>query len=173
MLISSTMVQRLNDQMMAEFGAAQKYLAMACAFDRLGLRILRDRFIKQQDEERQHAMRFLKYLQDVGAEPVIDAMTKPRTEYSGVEAIVQAALDSEMDITRRIHELVAVAEQEKDYSTRSFLQWFVTEQVEEVAQMSELLRLVHLAQGNMLALETRLAAESGGEDDEESEEDED
>jgi ferritin len=71
---------------------------------------------------------------------------------------VKAALDSEMTVTQQINDLVALAEKENDYATRSFLKWFVDEQVEEVATMTELLQWVTMAgEANLFALENRLA----------------
>lgn len=162
MMISAAMNAKLNEQMMAEFAAAQKYLAMACAFERMGLKVFAARFIKQYDEERGHATKIMKYLQEVGANVTIEALAKPRSDYDTVESIVRAALDSEWDITRRINELVSLAETEKDYATRSFLQWFVDEQVEEVSSMNDLLRLVELAGTHVLQVEARLRDELSG-----------
>ena len=73
-------------------------------------------------------------------------------------------MDSEVIITKKVNELVAQAERENDYATRSFLQWFVDEQVEEVSTMTELLQLVKLAGDNVLQVEARVRHEmvSGG-----------
>lgn len=156
MMISQKMNAKLSDQVAAEFYASHKYLAMSCAFDRMGLRILAQRFFKQADEERGHALKIVGFLREVGGAVTLEAIDKPRADYGSVEEIVQAALDSELDITRRINELVTQAEGEKDYATRSFLQWFVDEQVEEVSTMTDLLNLVQLAGPNVLQVEAAL-----------------
>jgi ferritin len=153
---SQNMISRLNDQMMVEFAASLSYLAMACSFEDMGLKVLSRRFFEQHSEEHEHGLKFLNYLHQIGAKAVIDALPKPRSDYDTVKAIVRAALESELDVTRRIHDLVALAEAEKDYATRSFLQWFVNEQVEEVSSMTDLLRLVELAGSQLLEVETRL-----------------
>lgn len=156
MMISSAMTARLNDQVTMEFGAAHKYLAMACVFDRMGLKILCRRFLQQADEERGHAMKILNYLRETAAVVHLAAVPQPKSDYKSVEEIVKAALDSEWAVTRSINEIVALAEQEKDYATRSFLQWFVDEQVEEVSSMNDLLTLVQLAGPNLLQVEARV-----------------
>jgi len=76
-----------------------------------------------------------------------------------VREIVKAAVDSEITVTRQINDLMAKSEKEQDYTTRSFLKWFVDEQVEEVSSMTELLQLVTRAgESNLLYVEARLAA---------------
>ncbi len=156
MMISETMNAKLNEQIAAEFSAAHAYLAMACAFDTMGLKVLAHRFHEQYDEEREHALKIVKYVQEVGGAVKIGAVADPTGDYRDAEAIVQAALESEKNVTRMIHDLVTLSEAEKDYPTRSFLNWFVDEQVEEVSSMIDLLDLVQLAEGNMLQVESRI-----------------
>ena len=153
MMISTTMNAKLNDQMTAEFGAAHAYLAMACIFDNMSLKALAARFFKQYAEELEHAMRIVRYALEVGGTVALDGVAKPKTDYKNVEGIVATALQNEKDITAKINDLVALADKEKDYATRSFLQWFVDEQVEEISTMSELLNLVKLAGNNVLQVE--------------------
>lgn len=156
MMISNAMAAKLNDQVTMEFGASHKYLAMACVFDQMGLKILCRRFLQQTEEEHGHAMKIVKYLRDVAAPVQLAAVPQPKADYKSVGEIVQAALDSEWAVTRSINDIVTLAEQEKDYATRSFLEWFVDEQVEEVASMTDLLTLVKLAGPNVLQVEARV-----------------
>lgn len=163
MMISEKMNTKLNEQISAEFGAAHAYLAMACVLDRMGLKILTKRFEQQSEEEREHAMKFVHYMQEVGGTVLLDGVGKPQGEFKNVEAIVQAALESEQKVTKMIDDLVALAESENDYATRSFLNWFVDEQVEEVSSMTDLLQLVRLAGNNLLQVEARVRHEMIGE----------
>ncbi len=153
MMISAAMNTKLNEQIAAEFAAAHAYLAMACAFDRMALKALAKRFFQQHDEERGHGMKILHYIHEVGGTVSLDAVAKPKKDYKSVEAIVSTALQNEIDITEKINELVTFADSEKDYATRSFLEWFVDEQVEEVSTMSDLLNVVKLAGNNVLQVE--------------------
>lgn len=159
MMISEVMNTELNNQITAEFDAAHGYLAMACALDQMGLKILAKLFHAQHHEEREHAMKILGYIQNVGGKVVMTEVNAPKVEYSHVEAVVQAALDSELHITQTINDLVDLAVKEKDHATRSFLNRFVDEQVEEVAGMTGLLALVKLAGDNMLQVESRVRHE--------------
>ena len=159
MMISKTMHAKLNEQITAEFSAAHAYLAMTCSFERMGLKILAKRFLEQHDEEREHARKIVKYVQEVGGVVKLEAIPKPKSDYRSIKEIVQAALESEQRVTGMINDLVALADSDKDYATRSFLNWFVDEQVEEVSSMTDLLTLVELAGENVLQVESRLRHE--------------
>ena len=95
----------------------------------------------------------------VGGAATLTAIPEPRNDYGTVKETVQAALRSEQEITALIHDLVSLADADKDYATRSFLNWFVDELVEEVSKMTDLLSLVDLAAGNMLQVENRVRHE--------------
>ncbi len=136
---------------------------MAAAFEDMNLRIFAKRFYMQSAEEREHAERIFKYVIDVGGSVKLKSIDEPKTKWESVEEIITAARDHEIKVTKMINELVDLAEKEKDYATRSFLQWFVDEQVEEVSSMEELLNLVKMAGPNqMLNLEHRLQSMMGG-----------
>jgi ferritin len=163
MMISTAMNAKLNEQIGAEFAAAHAYLAMSCAFDRMALKTLAKRFLKQHDEERSHAMKILHYVQEVGGTVSLEAIAKPKKDYKNVEAIVSTALQNEKDITAKINDLMSLSESEKDYATRSFLEWFVDEQVEEVSTMTDLFNVVKLAGDNMLQVEALVRHQMLGE----------
>lgn len=159
MMISQAMNTKLNEQITAEFSAAHTYLAMACALEAMGLKILHQRFLLQTSEEREHAMKILHYIHEVGGTVTLGAIPEPAAEFDSPEAVVRGALESEEHITRLVNDLVTLAESEKDYATRSFLQWFVTEQVEEVSSMRDLVSLIQMADGAMLQVEARVRHE--------------
>ena len=162
-MISAVMNARLNDQIAAEFAAAHAYLAMSCAFDGMALKVLAQRFLKQHDEEREHAMKILHYVQEVGGTVSLEAVAKPKKDYKNAEAIVSTALQNEKDITTRINDLMTLAESEKDYATRSFLQWFIDEQVREVAALESLInkiKLVGLEGSGLFMLDKKFGAQS-------------
>ena len=156
MMISKAMNSKLNEQIMVEYSAAHKYLAMACSFERMGFKFLSKRFMEQSEEEREHALKILNYVVQVGGTVALTAVPKPENEYKSVEEIVRAALENEQEVTRMINDLAALAESENDYATRSFLNWFIDEQVEEESNMNDLLQLVRLAGKNILQVEMRV-----------------
>lgn len=161
MMIPKSMNAKLNEQAKNEFSASHAYLAMSAAFDQMGLKILAARFVEQAQEEREHALKIVRYIQEVGASVSLEAIPKPKADYESAKAIIQAALDSELKVTEQINALVALADQENDYATRSFLNWYVDEQVEEVASMRDLLQWAEMAR-DMLQVEARVRHEMGG-----------
>lgn len=157
MQLSKKMAERLNDQINYELYSSYIYLAMAATFESMTLRVFARYYYKQADEKRGHAMKMFKYLVDTGTKVVLKPIDDPNGKWDSVEKIVQAALDHEKKVTGRINDLVTLAEQDKDFATRSFLQWYVDEQVEEESSAEELLSLVKMAGPAILPLELRVA----------------
>jgi len=157
MPISEAMNKKLNTQITNEFLASQIYLSMACMFEDMGLRNLARVFRKQTEEERGHALKILDYVLENEGKVRLQAIPEPPAEWSTVTDAIAAALAHERKVTGQINELVALADQEKDYATRSFLNWFVDEQVEEVNSMSSLLQAAKLAGDRLLQLEAYIA----------------
>lgn len=154
MLISPQMSAKLNEQITHEFSASQTYLAMACQFKSQGLDALATLFRKQTEEERAHALKILDYLLEVGASVTLQPLAAPTASYTTVAAAVAAALANEQRVTRQVYDIAELAEKERDYATRSFIQWFVDEQVEEVSSMEHLSQVAKLAGENLLQLES-------------------
>lgn len=148
--LSTTMVEELNAQMGRELSAANQYLAMAIHLDARSLKELANFFYTQAEEERAHAMKFLHYVLQANAQPVIPAIPEPVADFESVEKIAEMGLAQEQEVTRCIHELVDRALSEKDHTTNRFLQWFVEEQLEEEATFNELLDVVRQTENLML-----------------------
>jgi ferritin len=154
MLISKAMNTKLNDQVSNELGASQAYLATACMFEEMGLKALAVYFRKQTEEERGHALKIIDYVLAVGGKVKLAQLVAPKSDYPTAKAAIDAALKHELKVTSDINDLVALAEKERDYASRSFLQWFVDEQVEEVSSMEHLMRIAEMAGVNLLQLES-------------------
>lgn len=158
MMITQKMQKALNAQIGMEFAAAMKYDAMAAHFDAEAYPQLAKRFFKQASEEREHAHKFLRYVLDAGGRVQIPAIPAPTHTYKSVEAAAQTALDSELAVTKSINAIMDLAIEEKDHATAAMLQWFVTEQVEEISSADQFLRIVQRAgEKNILAVEDYLA----------------
>ena len=160
---ASAFVDRLNDQIANEFGAHQQYVAIAVHYDAETLPRLAAFFYAQALEERNHAMMMVQYLMDAGVEPVIPGVASPRTSFADIVEPVAAALEQERRVSDQIETLAKVAREEGDYLSEQFTLWFLKEQVEEVATMSDLLRVVERARENPLLAEEYLARESAAE----------
>lgn len=135
----------LNTHMGREFAAHFQYLAMSAGFENEGLPGLAGLFAAQAAEEHGHAMKFLRFITDTGGPVGIPGQDAPIASFESAESVVAAALAQEEQVTRWIGELVHLARERHEYATEIFLQWFVTEQVEEVASMTELLQVVRRA----------------------------
>jgi ferritin len=157
-MISERMTKALNEQIREEFSSGYIYLAMVGCFDAMGLKVFAQRFLKQTEEEFGHAHKMLHYVLEQGGKVFLHATPEPKNEYESAEQMVAAALNHEKYITGRINQLADLAEEEKDRATRSFLNWYIDEQVEEEASMAELLQLLQLAGPQQIFnVENRLA----------------
>lgn len=153
MMISRAMSDQLNKQVMHELQASQSYLAMSCYFDTLSLKNLAKFFRRQSEEEREHALKIVDYLQEVGGAIALEGLVAPPKAFDGVVAAIEAAIEWEQIVTAQINAIMARAESENDYATRSFLWWFIDEQVEEVSSMQHLLEIARMSRENWLQLE--------------------
>jgi bacterioferritin B len=157
MMISKELTAAINEEIGLEFFASHQYLNMASYFEGLALKKLAAMFRKQGEEEREHAVKFVHYLDETGGMVEIPAIAAPRATFASVEEAVKVALDWELEVTRRINALMALAIKQTDYAAQDFLRWFVTEQVEEVATMDNLLRVVKAAgERNLIMIEAYL-----------------
>jgi ferritin len=163
---ANAFVERLNEQIGYEFGACQQYVAIAVHYDAETLPRLAAFFYAQALEERNHAMMMVQYLLDAGVDPTIPGVDAPRTTFGDIVEPVALALEQERRVSDQIGELAGIARQEGDFLSEQFVLWFLKEQVEEVATMSDLLRVVERSRENPMFAEDYLARENpGGEAD--------
>jgi bacterioferritin B len=160
----SKFLTMLQEQVRHEFTASQQYVALAVWFDGQDLPRLAKHFYRQSLEERNHAMMIVQYLLDNDIPPVIPGADSVRNDFSEVAEPIELALRQEKDVTEQIINLAKIARDEDEYKGEQFMQWFLKEQVEEVAQMTTLLNVVRRANGNLFDIENFLARESVGDD---------
>ncbi len=145
MLISKKLNAAFNDEIGLELFASNQYLNMAAYLEGIPLKKLADLFMKQSGEERGHALKFVKYVNDVGGTVRIPAVDAPQATFKSVEEVIAVSLKWEAEVTARINAMMTMAIAEKDYAAQEFLQWFVKEQVEEMSTMDSLLKIVKLS----------------------------
>jgi len=157
-MISKKMTTALNKQIAEELKSEYIYLAMAFKFEDMNLPVFAKWFYKQAEEEHEHGMKIAKYIVDQGASVDLEKIDAPKATWKTAQDICNAAVEHEKYITKCIHDLVKAARKENDIATEQMLQWFVQEQVEEVATTSELADMVALAKqpGQLLQLENRV-----------------
>ena len=154
-------VTQLNEQIANEYAAHQQYVACAVHYDAETLPQLAGFFYRQALEERDHAMMMVQYLLDVDAEPLTPGIAAPQTRFSDIVEPIALALAQERRVTEQINALAALARQEVDYSSEQFMQWFIKEQIEEVATMSDLLRVAERSRDDVMDIEDYLEREHG------------
>ena len=161
--MATTFASKLNGQIGYEFAASQQYIAVAVYYDSQSLPQLAAHFYRQAVEERNHAMIMVQYLLDADADVAIPGVEAPQTGFEDVVAPVALALAQEKRVTEQIIELVKLAREEGELVGEQFLHWFLQEQREEVASMTELLAVVDRGKDNLLTVEEHLSRSSGGE----------
>jgi bacterioferritin B len=152
-------VSKLNEQIAHEYAAHQQYVACAVFYDSETFPQLARFFYQQALEERDHAMMMVQYLLDADAMVTIPGVAAPQTSFADIVAPVSLALEQEKRVTDQINGLAATARAAGDYTSEQFMQWFIKEQVEEVATMSDLLRVVERSKDDPMEVENFMARE--------------
>jgi len=142
MVANQKIIAAINEQIGNEFSAMLQYYAIGAYFGAEALPELSAHFQMQAEEEKGHALRFIQFLIDTAARVDIPAVPAPKGHFEVAEAAVKLSLEQEQRVTTQINALLSMAKAESDYTTDNFLQWFVREQLEEVASMQQLLRVV-------------------------------
>lgn len=132
-MISKKMEEALNKQINAEFYSSYLYLSMAADFEAKNLEGFANWMKVQAQEEWGHGMRIYNYVNEQQGRVLLGAIDAPQAEWDSPLAMFEAAYKHEQHVTSLIHKLTSLANEEKDYATGIFLQWFVSEQVEEEA----------------------------------------
>jgi len=153
-------VEALNAQIGNELAAHNQYLACAVHYDAETMPQMAAFFYAQALEEREHALMMVQYLLDTDAEVTIPGVDAPSAGFSDVVAPVALALEHEKRVTEQINGLLRIAREENDFASEQFMQWFIKEQVEEVATMTDLLAIVTRNQDDLEDIEEYVARES-------------
>jgi ferritin len=151
-MIEEKLEVALADQMNQEFAAAYGYLAMAAWFDRESLDGFATWMQMQYREETMHGMKLFKYLLDRGGRPVMEGIEKPQMDFTSVLDVFETAQKQERMNTASINRLYELAGKLNDYATKSHLQWFLDEQVEEEKSIEDIIALLERASDDPSAL---------------------
>lgn len=143
-MLSPEMLKRLNKHLNIEMFAGYSYLSMASYCHSRNLNGAAKWLQQQGQEELQHAMKFYTYINDKGGDVELLQIEAPKRDFDSLTDVFEHALVNEQQVTKQINDLVKLSFEEKDYSTNTFLQWFVTEQTEEEATASEILESVKM-----------------------------
>jgi ferritin len=153
---------KLNAQIANEFAAHQQYVACAVYYDSEALPQLASFFYRQALEERDHAMMMVQFLLDTDSDVTIPGVEAPRARFEDVVEPIALALEQERRVSDQINALAATAREEGDFTSEQFVQWFIREQIEEVATMSNLLRVAERSRADQADIEDFIAREHAG-----------
>lgn len=163
MLATDKLIRAFNEQVGRELGASHQYISIASYFERENLPELARFFFHQSEEEREHAMKFVHFVNDIEGTVEVPDVPAPKSDFESAAQAVELSLEWEKEVTRQIYDLVDVAKEDSNHIALRFLDWFVTEQLEEVNTMSTLLGIVQRAgEDGLLHVEEFLAREGGG-----------
>ncbi len=164
-MLSDKMQDALNGQLNAEFYSSYLYLSMNAYFKSVNLDGFANWMYYQVQEELTHSMKFYDFINQRGGKVKLLQVEAPSAEWGSPLAVFEATLEHEQKVTGLINELVELALAEHDHATNIFLQWFVSEQVEEeesVGGVLEQLKLMGEAKGGLFMIDRELAKRSAG-----------
>ncbi|MDP2848145.1 MAG: ferritin [Humidesulfovibrio sp.] len=159
-MLSKKMEKAFNDQIKWEYYSAYLYLSLSAYFQNLGLKGFANWMDVQFQEEQFHARKMFDYVNEKGGRVMLQAIEAPGNTWKSPLAAFEFALNHEFVVTKRINDLVTLAQKENDHASAIFLQWFVTEQVEEESNFGDTVNQLKLVGdgGGLFMLDRELAA---------------
>ena len=171
-MIGKKIQDAMNEQIKNELYSAYLYLSMAAYCESINLPGCAHWMRMQEQEERLHAFKFFDFIHERGGRVTLRAIDQPPSEFESLLGVFEKTLEHEQKVTAMINDLYALAIQEKDYASQIFLQWFITEQVEEedsASQIVETLKMIGDKGHALLMLDRELGGRGAGESEEDGE----
>jgi ferritin len=171
-MLNKTIQDAMNEQIKNELYSAYLYLSMSAYCESINLPGFANWMRMQEQEEKIHAMKFYDFIHERGGRVVLQAIDQPPAEFGSPLDVFEKTLEHEQKVTAMINDLYALAVQERDYASQIFLQWFITEQVEEedsATQVIETLKMIGDSHHGLLMLDRELAGRSAPQADQETE----
>lgn len=138
-MMNPTIEKLLNDQVKFEASASMQYLSMASWADANGYNGVAEFFYLQSEEERVHMIKLVKFINERSAKVIIPELDKPKSDFKSLNQLFETFLESEVFVTEKINHIIYECLQHKEYNVHNFMQWYVTEQLEEEAVAKTLL----------------------------------
>ena len=160
-MISKKIEEAINSQILKEEHSSRIYMGMASWCETHGYRGAASFLYKQSDEERMHMLKFVKFLNDRGGYSVLASLETPASEYKSLHDVFEQVLEHEKYITASINDLFEASLNEKDHTTGNFLQWYLSEQIEEESVANDILdrmKLVGTDKAGMFHIDKELQA---------------
>jgi ferritin len=163
-MVSKKVENALNEQVAKEAMSSQIYLAMASWAEVQGLEGVAAFLYRHSDEERMHSLKLMRYINERGGHAVVPSLAKPPKDMKGIMDVFKSILQQEVEVTGEINAIVDLCLKEKDYTTHNFMQWYVSEQIEEerlARTMLDKLNLIGGDKGGLYLFDRDLMAGSG------------
>ena len=164
-MLSKAIQDAINEQIKNELYSAHQYLSMSAYCESVNLPGFAHWMLAQAQEEREHAMKFYNFLLTRKGRVILQAIEQPVVEFGSPLEVFEQALEQEQQVTAQINELYGLTTSENDYATQAFLQWFLTEQVEEEKNVGDVLETLNMIgdEGEALFLFDRELGKRGNE----------
>lgn len=143
-MLSKKIEKALNEQIKIEAESSQVYLSMACWAETQGFEGVAQFMYAHSDEERMHMLKLVKFVNERGGHAQVSALAAPPLEFGSFKDMFQTLFDHEVMVSKSINDLVHITLEERDYATHNFLQWYVSEQIEEEALARNILDKINL-----------------------------
>ncbi len=163
-MISKKVETALNDQIKKEATSSQFYLAMASWAETQGFNGIATFLYTHSDEERMHMLKLVKFVNERGGVAIIPALDAPPVEFNSITYVFEELLNHEVMVTESINNVVDVCLNEKDYTTHNFMQWYVSEQIEEEAlarTINDKLKMIGTDKGGLYLFDRDLETMAG------------
>jgi ferritin len=163
-MLNKPLLDALNEQINFELSSAYLYLSMSAHFEGENLGGFAHWMQVQYQEETEHAMKFFHYVYDRGGKVLLKAIPQPAAKFKTPLDIFKQVLEHEQKVTSLIHKLYEIATKEKDYAAQNFLQWFISEQVEEEKNATEIINMLEMignAPVSLMMADRQLGARKG------------
>lgn len=130
-MLSKTIEKKLQEQIKKEASSSQIYLAMACWADVNGFSGAAEFLYKHSDEEREHMLKLIKFINERGGHATVPELKSPKKNYKSLSTVFKAILEHEIVVTKSINDIITTCLKENDHTTNNFMQWYISEQLEE------------------------------------------
>lgn len=130
-MLKQNVEAQLQNQIEKEASSSQIYLAMACWAEVKGFSGAAEFLYAHSDEEREHMLKLVKFVNERGGHATVPALSSPKKEYESLMGVFKSILEHEIMVTESINDIISVCLEEKDHTTNNFMQWYIAEQMEE------------------------------------------